>query len=65
MTKQVLSTVACMFITLSILAQTINDMNTSKNLTPRQLSLAECACLEAQGDMRGWTLPSEMLLATE
>lgn len=51
MIKQVLSTAACMFLILSIQAQSINDMNTPKNLTPRQLSLAECACLEAQGDM--------------
>lgn len=50
--KQVLSTVACMFLALSIQAQTITDMNESSlSLTPRQLSLAECACLEAQGDM--------------
>lgn len=40
-----------MFITLSIQAQTINDMNTPNSLTPRQLSLAECACLEAQVDI--------------
>lgn len=33
MIKQVLSTAACIFITLSIQAQTINDMNTPNSLT--------------------------------
>ncbi len=50
--KQVLSTIVCMFLALSIQAQTITDMNESSlSLTQRQLSLAECSCLEAQGDM--------------
>lgn len=32
-------------------AENIEKMSKTNSLTPRQLSLAECACLEAQGDM--------------
>lgn len=51
MIKQVLSTVACMLMTLGMQAHININMSELQSLTPRQLSLAECACLEAQGDM--------------
>lgn len=40
-----------MLISLNMQAQNINRMENKHNLTLRQLSLAECACLEAQGDI--------------
>lgn len=49
--KQILSTIACLCFALGTQAQTSINMNESHSLTPRQFSLAECACLEAQGDM--------------
>ncbi|MGN0281566.1 MAG: carboxymuconolactone decarboxylase family protein [Prevotella sp.] len=49
MKKHIIS-LALTFTLLNVNAQTIDSMNDNR-LTPRQLSLAECACLEAQGDM--------------
>ncbi|MGN0033579.1 MAG: carboxymuconolactone decarboxylase family protein [Candidatus Limimorpha sp.] len=49
MRKYIIS-LALMFTILSLNAQTNNSMEENR-LTLRQLSLAECACLEAQGDM--------------
>ena len=49
MTKHII-TLALALILLSANAQTRNSMNDSK-LTIRQLNLATCAALEAQGDM--------------
>lgn len=40
-----------MALSLTMQAQNPREMNESTVLTPRQLSLAECACLEARGDM--------------
>lgn len=40
-----------MALSLTMQAQNPREMNESTVLTPRQLFLAECACLEARGDM--------------
>ena len=40
-----------MALSLTMQAQNPREMNENTVLTPRQLSLAECACLEARGDM--------------
>ena len=49
MTKYITTLVLALTL-LSAIAQTNNTMNDSK-LTTRQLNLATCAALEAQGDM--------------
>ena len=41
----------CMLFSMAMQAQNFNDMDSKNSLTPRQLSLAECASLEAQGNM--------------
>ena len=48
---KLLATMACIAIALTVHAQNNETMSYTKSLTLRQLSLAECACLEAQGNM--------------
>ncbi|MGN0086219.1 MAG: carboxymuconolactone decarboxylase family protein [Alloprevotella sp.] len=48
---KLITPIACMLLTLTIQAQNPQPMNAHRTLTPRQLALAECACLEARGDM--------------
>lgn len=48
--KSFITTLALAFTLWSAGAQTLNKMN-HPLLSPRQLALAECACLEAQADM--------------
>ena len=49
--KFILSATLAAFIPAGADAQRQTDMEKSGTLTSRQLSLAECACLEAQGDI--------------
>lgn len=49
--KFILSAALAALLSTGAGAQKITDMENNDVLTPRQLALAECACLEARGDM--------------